>query len=353
MARREIGFAVVGACGVIGDTHIKSIQKAEGARLVAVCDILQEEVQKLGEELGVPSYKNHEEMLVNEDIEVVSVCTPSGAHAEIIIDSAKAQRHVLTEKPLDVTLERIDVAIEACKKMGVKLGCIFQNRTAPANQKIKEVLASGRLGKLLIGGAHAQWYRSQEYYDAVGGWRGTWELDGGGSLMNQSIHTIDMLQWFMGPVVSVNGKTDILAHDIETEDLGLGMLRFENGAHGILMGTTCAYPGLDTKVEIFGENGCIITSNNKVKTWRIKGEDIKAEEEEMVSLYGKDTQGSGSSDPKAIRKKGHLIQIEDMAKAVLEDRDPMITGIEGRHAVEIILAVYESSRTGKEVKLPL
>lgn len=350
----KVGFAVVGG-GTIGQRHINCIKEAEGARLVAVCDIRPEVAKEMAEKNGVAAYVDLGEMLKRDDIDVVNICTPSGLHADAILQCAAAGKHVITEKPLDITLEKIDKAIKACKEAGVKLACIFQNRLAPTNMMIKRFIEEGGLGRLLIGTASVLWYRTQEYYD-TGGWRGTWAMDGGGSLMNQSVHTIDLLQWFMGPVESVIGYTGILAHKIETEDTGIAIVKFRNGAVGTILGTTCAYPGVATMVQLFGEKGSIISDNNKLKVWKMrKGtkEEEKEEEERMLKAYGGLRVESGSADPAAVAKEGHLIQIEDMVKAVRENRDPIITGEDARHAVEIILAIYESARTGKEVKLPL
>ena len=350
----KVGFAVLGGGG-IGRRHINCIKEAEGAELVAICDIIPEVATKMAEENGVAAYTDLDEMLKRDDIQVVNICTPSGLHADAIIRCAAAGKHVITEKPLDITLERIDKAINACKEAGVNLACIFQNRLTPTNMMIKKFIDKGGLGRLLIGTASVLWYRTQEYYDA-GGWRGTWAMDGGGSLMNQSIHTIDLLQWFMGPVESVIGYTGILSHNIETEDTGIGIVKFKNGAVGTILGTTCAYPGIATAVQLFGENGSIISDNNKLKVWKMRGESKEAEneeEEKMLKAYGSLKAESGSADPSSITKAGHLIQIEDMVKAVKEGTEPIITGEDGRYSVEIIQAIYESARTGKEVKLPL
>ncbi|HHY98288.1 MAG TPA: Gfo/Idh/MocA family oxidoreductase [Firmicutes bacterium] len=343
-----VGYAVIGLG--IGKLHAKCASQAENCKLVAVCDIDEARLHSVAEELGCEAYTDYKKMLERDDIDVVSVCTPSGMHADIAIDVASAGKHVFCEKPLDIKLERIDAMIRACRENGVMLGAVFQNRMAPANRKIRETVASGRLGRLITGNAQVKWYRTQEYYDA-GGWRGTWAMDGGGSLMNQSIHTIDLFQWFMGPVKSVFAKTGIFAHKIETEDLGVALVTFKNGAVGTIIGTTCAYPGLDTTVQIHGENGSIYMTNNRIVTWRIKGEREKEEEQEVLSQYGTGGGASGSADPGGIGSNLHFIQIQDMVNAIREGRRPMIMGEEGRDAVRIILAIYESARTGREIEL--
>lgn len=343
-----VRFAVVGVGGM-GSSHVRLISEAEGAELVAVCDIVEERVKFHVDKYGVDGYLEYSEMLKRDDIDVINVCTPSGLHADMIIEAAKAGKHVLSEKPLDVTVEKVDAAIKACKDAGVKLGCIFQNRLAPVNLLIKETMDKGKLGKLLMANAHVYWYRDQPYYDK-GGWRGTWAMDGGGALMNQSVHTIDLLQWMAGPVRSVYAKSGVFAHNIETEDLSVAVLTFENGAVGTLIGTTCAYPGLETCVELFGDKGTIRMNDNKLVDWHMTGEDDKDNARQGVSIEDLEDSG-GSSDPSSISKGGHLLQIEDMARAVRENREPIITGEQARNAVAIITAVYESARTGKEVIL--
>ncbi|HHW10713.1 MAG TPA: Gfo/Idh/MocA family oxidoreductase [Firmicutes bacterium] len=257
----------------------------------------------------------------------------------------------MCEKPLDIKTAKIDAALEACKKYGVKLGGIFQNRLNPASKAIKAAIDNGEVGRLYLGNIQVKWWRSQEYYDR-GGWRGTWEMDGGGSLMNQSVHTIDLFQWFMGPVKSVYAKTAIYAHKIETEDAGLALVTFKNGALGTIIGTTAAYPGLDTTVQIHGENGSIYMQDGKIRVWRLRGEREAEVEREMIERFSGKAAGSGaSSDPEAIATTGHAGQVQDMVDAILEDRDPVVPGAEARHAVQIIEAIYESARTGREVEL--
>jgi len=349
--RRTVGYAVVGLG--VGKAHVQGAIKARNCELKAVCDIDESRLQSVTQDAGCDGYTDFAEMLKREDIDIVSVCTPSGMHADMVIQAAEAGKHVLCEKPLDIKLDRIDAMIQACRRNNVKLGGIFQRRLSPVNKLIKATLEEGKLGKLISGNVQVKWYRTQEYYEANGGWRGTWEMDGGGSLMNQSIHTIDLFQWLMGPVESVFAKTGVYAHDIETEDTGFALVTFKNGALGSIIGTTAAYPGLDTSVQIHGENGSIYTVDDKVVRWRIRGDNEEEEEKKMIAGYGSGQGGSGSSDPMAIATTGHAGHVQDIVDAVLEDRDPAVPGPAGRPAVEIILAIYESARTGKEVHLPL
>jgi len=336
--KRNVGAAVVGLGR--GRAHVKALLRAEGAELLAVCDKNRQAAEQVAAEFGVDAYTDLGELLKREDIDLVHVCTPSGLHTEMLLQIAEAGKHAITEKPLDITLERIDSAVEAFASRNLHLGCIFQSRFIPAVRKMKQAVDEGRLGKLVLGNAHVKWYRTQEYYEQSGGWRGTWKWDGGGSLMNQSVHTIDLLQWMMGPVESVVGLTQVRAHQIETEDLGVALVKFRNGAFGTIVGTTAAYPGFGTTLEIFGENGGITLKDNKITAWKIRGENMEAEEAEMLK----------NLDPAV---DSTFLQIQDMVDAVRFNRAPQITGREGRNAVEIVLAIYESSRTGKEIRFPL
>ena len=229
--------------------------------------------------------------------------------------------------------------INACQKANVKLAVIFQNRFGAAVQKLRKAVQEGQLGKLILGDAYIKWHRTQEYYD-TGGWRGTIKGDGGGALINQSIHTIDLLQWIMGPVKSVYGKVGTFTHKIEGEDLGLALLTFENGAMGVIEGSTSIYPGFPERLEIHGEKGTIILEGGKIKTWEMQG--VKQELEELLT----NEKSGGASDPMAISIDGHLAQYRDFIDAIENDREPMVNGIEGRKSLEIVRAIYQSSREG-------
>lgn len=337
-----VGAAVVGLGR--GRAHIQALLRAEGAKLMAVCDKNKDAVDTAAAVFGVDAYTSLDELLKREDIQLVHVCTPNGLHSEMLLKIAEAGKHAITEKPLDITLERIDRAVEAFASRGLQLGCIFQNRLIPAAREMKQALSKQRLGKLVLANAHVKWYRDQQYYDENGGWRGTWAGNGGGSLMTQAIHTIDLMQWMMGPVRSVVGYTDIRTHRIETEDLGVALLRFADGAFGTIAATTAAYPGFGTTLEIFGTDGGIVMKDNLLTQWKMRGEAMSAEESDMLRQFGRSGSPAGETT---------FIQIQDMVDAVRTNREPLITGQEGRSSVEIVLAIYESSRTGREVQLPL
>lgn len=339
----KIGFGIIGA-GMISSFHARSIKELEGAELVAIAGRSKENAQKLAEEFNVPFYLDYHELLRRNDIQVINICTPSGLHMEPTLAAAKAGKHVIVEKPLEINLERADRMIEACRSSGVKLACIFQNRFFSETVRLREAVDSGRLGKLILGDAYVKWYRDQQYYDSVD-WRGTLEGDGGAALINQSIHTIDLLQWIMGPVDTIFGKTGTFTHKIEGEDLGLAILNFSSGAMGVIEGSTSTYPGFPERLEVHGEKGSIILEGGNIKAWIIQGE------EQIPADHGPEKKGVGASSPMAISYKGHKAQIGDMIEAIRMDRDPIVDGHEAKKSLQIVRAIYQSSASGQMVKL--
>ncbi|MDR1319633.1 MAG: Gfo/Idh/MocA family oxidoreductase, partial [Treponema sp.] len=263
-----------------------------------------------------------------------------------------AGKHVIVEKPLEITTARCDAIIAEAKANKVGLGTVFPSRYHAPSRIIKKAIDGGRLGKIVLAEAQIKWYRSQEYYDS-GKWRGTWQLDGGGALMNQGIHAIDLLQWFMGGVKEVFAYTDTLAHErIEVEDTAAAVLKFENGAIGVIEGTTGAYPGFLKKIEICGSAGCVTMEEESITTWKFAAEG--PEDETLRREYGSATAtGGGVSDPRAIGYHGHRMLFESFLAALREGRSPDIDGAEGRKAVEIIEAVYRSAKIRAPVGLPL
>ena len=343
----SIGFAIVG-CGNIAPLHADALEKIEGAKLVAVCDKIAYNTERLAERYGATAYTDYAEMLKQDDVDVVNICLPSSMHEAFAVQAAAAGKHVMVEKPLDITLEKCDAIISACEENKVKLSVIFPSRFKESSVVLKQAIESGRFGQITMADVQVKWYRNQAYYDA-GGWRGTWEYDGGGALMNQSIHYIDQLQNFMGPVESVYAYCETLAHDIEVEDTAVAVLKFKSGALGTIQGTTTAYPGLDARVGIHGTKGSAILNGEALEIW-----DFKESTPDDVTLKAKfqKTSSSGAKDPTAfIDSKGHQIQIEDMIEAIKLDRKPEVSGYEGRKSVEIITAVYQSAREGKTVNL--
>jgi predicted dehydrogenase len=344
---RKIGLGVIGVGG-IGKAHCRSIKQIENAELVAIADIDEPVAGVIGEEFGCEVYTDYHKMLQREDIEIINVATPSGMHGEHSIDAMRAGKHVLSEKPLEITLPKIDQMIAVSKETGMKLSSIFQNRLGDAAQQIHRAAQRNAFGRLIYGEASVKWHRTQEYYDKNGGWRGTWRWDGGGSLMNQSVHYIDLLQWFMGPVKSVRARTAVMNHKIETEDLGVATVEFANGALGAIVGTTSAYPGYSARVDVFGTQGTAIWENGEIKAWNIVGR-----EDAKPPVAGSEAASGTAADPMALSVQGHARQIYLFALAVIEGREPEVTAQDARKAVEIILAIYRSSQTGEPVELPL
>jgi UDP-N-acetyl-2-amino-2-deoxyglucuronate dehydrogenase len=341
---KRIGFGIIG-CGAIAPSHANAIVNNNRGELIAVCDIEEVKAKSFQEKYGATYYyTDYREMLKREDIDVVCICTPSGMHGDMTIDAANAGKHVFCEKPLDISKEKMTQMINACRENHVKLGCVFQRRLMKEAIETRRAIENGEFGKIVLADAYMKYYRSQEYYDSAG-WRGTWELDGGGALMNQGVHGIDLIIWMAGDVESVFAKAETLARDIEVEDTALAIVKFKNGAIGVIEGTTSVYPAQDTRFEIHGQKGSVIFDDTGFKQWRIEGRDGDSFPNVESKKVG------GSSDPSAISEYGHYVLIDDMISAINEDRDPMITGESARKAVDLILAIYESSKTGKEVFL--
>jgi predicted dehydrogenase len=344
----KVGYGIIGP-GTIASVHAESIGVVKGAELRAVADVSKARAKKFADQYGADAYGDYRELLDRDDIQAVSICTPSGLRAEIIDDCTKAGKNVLSEKPLEVTTKRVDKIIKACDTAGVLLACIFQSRFSVDAQHIRKALDQGRFGKLVMGDAYIKWFRSQEYYDS-GQWRGTWKLDGGGALMNQGIHQIDLLQWYMGPVKKLRAETALVNHKgIEVEDLAVAMLEFENGAKGVIEGSTAIYGGHPARVEVHGTEGSAIMEDGKLIHWNFakrKPVDKKIE----ATLAAESDLGTGAGDPMAGMKiEGHRRQIDDFTKAILKKRAPLIDGREGRKAVHLIESIYKAARTGKTV----
>ena len=346
-----IGFGIVG-CGMISRFHALAIKDIRGAKLVGCYSNRFESAKRLADEFDATPYDSLDAMLADPKLDVVAICTPSGAHLEPALAAARAGKHVVVEKPLEVTLKRCDRIIEACQANGVVLSTIFPSRFHHASQTLKKAVESGKFGRLTLGDAYVKWFRTQEYYDS-GQWRGTWELDGGGALMNQAIHSVDLLTWLMGPVKSISAHTSMLAHQrIEVEDVATASLEFENGALGVIEATTAAYPGLLKKIEIHGSHGSAVIEEEDIRTWQFAK--MTAKDKRLAAdLETKTETGGGAADPSAIGHAAHTAQFRDVIKAIRAGSTPLIDGHEGRKSVEIILAIYQAAKTGKRVELPL
>lgn len=339
-------FGIIGA-GLIANFHARALRDIPNARLVGCCDKIMEKGKKLADKYSCRAFKSYEEMLVSNEIDIVTIATPSGLHMEPTIAAAKAGKHVICEKPLDITLERIDAMIEAHKKSGTMLGGIFPYRFNDIMTPLREAINSGRFGTITYAGIYVPWWRSDEYYKDS--WHGTWKLDGGGALMNQSIHMVDMLCDVTPPIESLQAYTATLGHKIEAEDTAVAVLRYANGALGIIYGTTASYPGQFRRFEITGTRGTVIQVENSFAVWQFADE--KSEDAEIRAKFGQIEGGGGVSDPAAITHENHTRNFKAFLEALESGEDFWISGKEARKAVEVILAIYKSAKEQRPIKL--
>jgi predicted dehydrogenase len=348
----QLGFVLVG-CGMIARFHARAIAEIPGARVAGLVSRTPASAQKLLDETNTPPCPIHAtvaEAVKAKGVDAVVITTPSGAHLEPALAAAAARKHVVVEKPLEITGPRCQQVIDACDKAGVKLCTIFPSRFADANVTLKAAVDAGKFGRLTLGEASNKWWRSQAYYDD-GGWKGTQALDGGGALMNQAIHNVDLLLWMMGDAASVTGFTAMLAHErIEVEDTAAAAIRFTSGALGVLLATTSVHPGYPKQIAIHGDKGSAVIEQEDVLRWDFSP--ATADDDEVKRRFAAKVGASGgAADPKAISHEGHRRQLADFVAAIREDRPPKVDGREGRKAVDLICAIYESNRTGKAVAI--
>jgi predicted dehydrogenase len=348
---QPLGFAIVG-CGMIARFHARALAEVPGARVVALVSRDVSRARAMADELGLACHldTNLAAVVARPDVDVVIVTTPSGAHLEPAVTAANAGKHVVVEKPLEITAERCDRIIAACDANRVKLCTIFPSRFGDANRTLKAAVDAGRFGRLTLGETTCKWWRSQQYYDE-GGWKGTRALDGGGALMNQAIHNVDLLLWLMGPVTRVSGFTATLAHErIEVEDTAVACLHFASGALGVIQGTTSVYPGLPKTVAVHGDRGTAVVEQDDLLRWEFNPEtpeDRAVRERFAVKVSA----SGGASNPAAISYQGHARQLADFVRAVRSDTAPAVDGREGRRSVALIEAIYRSADTGRAVEL--
>ncbi len=348
----SLGFAIVG-CGMISRFHVRALAEVPGTRIAALVSRNPANAEKLLQETGTPAcpiHSNIDDMLVQKDVDVVVICTASGAHLDDAVKAAKAGKHIVVEKPLEITPERCDKIIDACAANEVKLCTIFPSRFHDANIALKKAVTDGRFGRLTLGETTCKWWRTQAYYDD-GGWKGTLALDGGGALMNQAIHNVDLLLWMMGEATHVTGFTATLAHErIEVEDTAVACLRFRSGALGVIQATTSVHPGLPKTIGIHGDRGSAVIEQEDILKWEFEPA-LAADAEVKTRFAQKVGASGGSADPKAISHQGHAKQLADFVRAIVSNSQPLVDGSEGRKAVALICAIYESMRTGRVVEL--
>lgn len=353
--KKQYGFGIVG-CGMIAEFHAQAIQAMEGGHLACVFSRNIENAKKVAETYNCAAYDNYDAFLKHEGLDIVSIATPTGAHLDPAVKAANAKKHIICEKPIEVTLERVDQVIQACEENGVKLAGIFPRRFNSAVKEFKKAVETNKLGTLTMADAYIKWYRTQEYYDN-GEWRGTWKLDGGGALMNQGIHTIDLLYHLAGDVETVSAFATCRIHEgIEVEDLAVATIKFKNGALGVIEGSTACFSptGHPAEVHLCGSEGSIFMKDNTFTVWQFKDETEK--DKAIVEKFKPQdgAVGRGAADPKAISFDGHQRNFEDFIQAINQNSKPAIDGQEARKAIEIILAIYQSaSQGGTPVSLPL
>ena len=335
-------FGIVGA-GLIADFHAKAIQNLENASLIGIYGSNPDKTRRLTEKYNCKTFENLEELLCSVDIEIVVIATPSGVHLEPTIAAAQHGKHVICEKPLEISLERIDKMIEAHHLAGTKLGGIFNYRYHETVKYLKSAIDTGRFGTITYASVHVPWWRSDDYYKDS--WHGTLKMDGGGALMNQAIHMIDMLQYLMGPVDSLQAYTVTLGHSIEAEDTGVAVLKFKSNALGVIYGSTASFPGQFRRIEITGTKGTVIQVENSFKVWQFA--DQTEADQEIFDRFNQIEGGGGVSDPGAIPFEPHAKNISAFIEALEFDKPFEINGQEARKAVEIVLAIYISAREGR------
>lgn len=340
----EVRFGIIGA-GTIAAFHAEAIGQVENARLTAILDVDAARANELAERYGIAAYSDLTSFLREAPIDAVTVATPTGLHGDVAIAAARAGKHVLCEKPLETTPQRSQAIITACRESGVILAPVFQYRFGEGAMTVKRAIEAGRFGRILFVSGRIKWWRSQAYYDS-GAWRGTFALDGGGCLMNQSIHTIDLMLHFAGAPEQVFGYTATRTHSgIEVEDNASAVVRFRNGAFGVIEASTSCAPGQPLRVEISGERGTAVLEGDTICEWRFA--DVETGDEAIRAKALDRSLGDGASDPKAISVEGHRRQIADLVGAIIESRPPAIDGAEAKLPVELVCGIYESMRTGR------
>ena len=339
-------FGIVGS-GMIAGTHAKAIRAMDGSTLHSVFNHRPDGAHQFAETYDIRAFSNMDEFLADPELEIVTICTPSGAHFNPALAAIRAGKHVIVEKPLEVTIERVDALISAAQQHGVTLASVLNRRFTPAMDAFKNAVDAGRFGQLTSASCYVKWFRDQAYYNSAA-WRGTWALDGGGVLMNQAIHAIDALIHLAGPVAAVQANCACLAHDgIEVEDSAVAIVEFTNGARGVIEGSTCTWSknGHPVRVQLAGIDGSIFLADESFEVWDFRNEqpedaDIRAR------LMKNDTPGLGANIPSAIGYEQHQRNFEEILAAIQAGCEPTTSAKVARRAIHVICAIYESARSG-------
>ena len=336
-----VGFAVIGV-GLVGPRHAHFVTEAQGAQLRVVCDLREDRGRPVALANDATWVADYREVMRRDDIQVVTICLPTALHLEVATAAAEAGKHVLVEKPIELNTARPTALVDVCKRNGVKLGAIFNRRFVHGTRRAHEAVQSGDLGKMLVADMRFKAWRAQEYY-SDSGWRGTWDKEGGGALINQGIHGVDLMTWIAGPIARVQGYARHLRHDIEADDTTIAVVEYASGALGIIQCTTSVYPKQPDRIEFHGERGTIRLEDYKIVGWDLEdGSDPGEPSAEERALPGADKDTS----------VGHFLQVQDMVDAVREGRDPVIRGEDVLHSLAVIEAIYEAERTGRAIDVP-
>jgi predicted dehydrogenase len=328
---------------MIGGVHLAALKEIPDARISGVWSRSPDNTRRLSEQHGLRGYRAYDELLSDPEVEAVIITLPSGYHAEYGMKAAAAGKHVIVEKPIDVTIPKAKALIDACRTHNRRLSVIYQNRFTPAAGRLRKALDQGLLGRLILGDAYVKWYRSPAYYGS-NAWRGTRAIDGGGALMMQAIHTIDLLQWLLGGVKRVCGLVRTSTHAIETEDVAVASVEFANGAIGVIEGSTAIQPGFKERIELHGQKGSAILEGGNITAWKVEGcTEADYVDQQKVSY--------GSTSSPAISHVNHKAQLEEIVASIRKDADSSVNGEEGLKSLQIVLGIYESSRKGQWIDL--
>ncbi len=341
-----MNFAIIG-CGIIAQTHAAALKqlKDDGCVLYGACDIIPQKADDYAKEHGAKKvYYNYEDAINDDEVDIVCVCVPSGLHGEVCIAAARANKAIVCEKPMEITPHKIEAVIEEVNNSGVKMQCIFQRRLMPVAQIIKKAVSDGKLGKITMACADLKYYRDDAYYKSAD-WRATWDLDGGGALMNQGVHGVDLILWMINDEIdTVYGSAKTMTHDIEVEDNAAALLIMKSGALCTIQSSTSAYPGFSTTFSIHGELGSVSFNDEQILHWNFIDEADAPQRPDIGERIG------GDKNAIQIGITGHVNLLKDIATALKEDKEPMIPVRDSMTAVKTICTIYESSRTGKPIK---
>ena len=340
---KRVGFGIIGA-GAISAFHASSMANLENVKLVGFYDPVKAAAEKRAAEFHCRAYDDFEAFLADPEIQAVTIGIPTGLHGKVAIQAAKAGKHILCEKPLEITPGLCDEVIQACEENNVLLATVFQSRFTESIQKVKAAADAGRFGKMILSSVQVRWYRDADYY-GKSPWRGTWKMDGGGVLMNQSIHTVDLLLYLNGDPAEVSAFAGTLTHDIEVEDTLCAAVRYKNGSMGTIEVSTSCAPGFPRRLEFSGSKGSVTIEEDQIVRWSF----TEPEPGDEVVAKPFDGNAGGGSNPTNIRPDSHSAQISDLANAILNGGKPILDGVEGKRAVSFIHGIYEAARTGKKV----